>query len=118
VTFSKYFSSNVVYHYQIAVHVSNNSDPTSGYYIITISAKIRNEYKDFVIERIMSKVSAGYIHTLLVTFNFPLTEIIKVSFEWKRFKKNERLQIGNKMRINYIEVNYMSHIYQKYCLQF
>jgi hypothetical protein len=66
----------------------------------------------------MSNVSAGYIHTLLVTFNFPLTEIIEVSFEWKRFKKNERLQIGKKMRINYIEVNYMSHIYKRYCSQF
>ena len=70
------------------------------------STKQLNFYK------IMSETQIGEIHTLLMTFQLKLEEIKSMAIEWKRLNRPEdkkRVNKGKRMRIEFIEINYMSH---------
>ncbi len=108
------FYSEIVYHYQIALHVSNRSDLCSGRIAFNLTSTKDDQKLDLYIERLMTKLTPGSIHTILVTSKFSFGKIEKIQIEWKRFARGERFQSGRFMKIPFIEVYYMSHIYKGY----
>lgn len=107
----------LVFHYQIALHISAKSRPANGRISITLLTKLGDsgEVKNFTINRLLTRTEPGKIHTLLVTFpfNFKVGNVTNVLVLWKKFASDEKQQIGFKMIVDYVEVNYLSHILQK-----
>jgi hypothetical protein len=70
--------------------------------------------KDLYFEILMTRIKVGYVHTIRITFKFMFDRIVKKSLQWKKFFNNMRIQRGKQMKVNFIEVNYMSHIDERY----
>ena len=82
--------------------------------------------KELSFDKIMTDIQIGEIHTLLMTFEFKLKEIDWMSIGWKRFVQTlpanipsnqsllildkKRVNKGNKIKIQFIEINFMSHL--------
>jgi len=109
-------TSQIVYHYQIALHISDDSDHASGRIAFTLSTTYLNKPKELKFERNVSRLKPANIHTLLVTFNFTFSKIKNVQIEWKRRNEALTLQGGKVFKIDFIEINYMSHVNQRYSL--
>ena len=73
--------------------------------------------KNLIFEKIMSNSQIGEIHTLLMTFHFKLQQIKSMLIEWKRFNRpqdKERINKGKQMKIQFIQINYMSHLDRRF----
>lgn len=70
--------------------------------------------KNLYFESLMTRIKPGYVHTILITFRFMFDRIVKVSLQWNKFFNNMRIQRGKQMEVNFIEVNYMSYIDERY----
>ena len=106
-----------VFHYQIAIHVTPDSEAgASGQVAINIGAD-QGLQKDtnLTFIRTMSSITPGRVQTLLLTFSEPITSIKSGFFSWYRFpglQFSKDRDKGTKIGINFIEINYLSHSYQ------
>ncbi|XP_054153098.1 inactive pancreatic lipase-related protein 1-like [Oppia nitens] len=101
---TNYKSEFCVYHYQIAMHIAEDSNTIRGFLEFNLKTKDKNEYK-FI--RHISRSAIGEVLTLLITFQFKL-DLEYLTLTWHPLQNDTNL--FKKMRIMVIEVNYMSHI--------
>ena len=116
VLFSEFdvWSDVTVYHYQMAFHLSPDSEAKSnGEFELTLNAVADKNLKNLTIKRIVSKITPGRIHTILVTFKFMVKDIKKLSLKWHKLLKRLNLA-GIIINIKVIEINYLSHISEKW----
>lgn len=65
----------------------------------------------------MSDIQIGELHTLLMTFQFKLHQIVSMTIEWKRLDRPQdknRVNKGKVLKIPIIEINYMSHLNKRF----
>ena len=95
---------------------------SSGYLGIKIDGKVHKRFQDITIERQLTETRPGYIHTMLFTMNHKLEGIRSISIKWST-GQTDKQTVDNKdndstneeklLNIQFVEFNYMSHIYQK-----
>lgn len=75
-----------------------------------------NTNKEILIDKIMTKTYQNRIHTFLMNFDFKIEKIYALDLQWKRYNSSERQRVnrGYKLKIPVIEINYMSHIDERY----
>ena len=95
----------------MAFHISDESHKRSnGEIELILEAEVENQPKVMTINRVISSVDPGKIHTILVTFRF-LVKVKTLSIMWLRFRR--RMTTGMKIRVDFVEINYLSHISEK-----
>ena len=79
--------------------------------------KDRKTLRELKFQKIMSSTERGEIHTLLMTFQFKLKDIESMNIEWNRFENHpnkSRANKGNQIKVPFIEINYMSHLNERF----
>ncbi|XP_054158839.1 pancreatic lipase-related protein 2-like [Oppia nitens] len=110
-----------MYHYQFGIHISKDSDSSTGVLVFRINSTITNADGggDYIqalkVHRIMTSTVQNRVHTFLLTTSFRITKIHSISVEWRRYNGhwangNGRFNRGFKLKIPVIEINYMSSI--------
>lgn len=91
----------------MAFHISADSKPNNDIqFRFRIKAIVDNKYQIMIFERKMTELFAGSVQTMLLTFNFKVTNIS--ALELQMSDKN-----GRPIKFDFIEINYMSHINKK-----
>lgn len=89
-------------------------DKFLGYLQLKLKLKTvdENEKREIKLERLISGTMQDKIHVFLVNFDFPFKKIKELELTWKRFNGSDdsRQNRGYKLRIPYIEVNFMSSL--------
>ncbi|CAG2113498.1 unnamed protein product [Medioppia subpectinata] len=101
-----------LYHYQMAFHVANQSDASKARVArISIKGEVDGKETTLFINRNMSQIVPGHIHTLLVTFKFVVKNITLIGLQWTGFKSN--IDRDKFIDMDFAELNYLSHMDRK-----
>jgi len=100
-----------VYHHQIKIYVSPKASAMTGSIYMDFLGKTR-DVKEIKYERILSNFVKGAPHTMLFKYSEPLGKVEQIRVYFKPSIKNRLIGIfkTEKMLVERIDFNYMSHI--------